>query len=200
MNDPQEDEAEYDFAPSRPVSVSPPVPPSSPRPVALSYQTSEIDPNAPADPETIKNLWMPLWLLCGGVVIEGIAVFFRRNVQEGLAQLAIGLMGGTFLTLIGVMLAARVRQINLGNFWTAVFKLAAISIAPSAVVTLLSPVLNAIPFGGLLGLVGQFILYFALLGALFDLDESDTWYCLMVIFLVNLLVYFTIRGVIAASN
>jgi hypothetical protein len=44
--------------------------------------------------------------------------------------------------------------------------------------------------GGLAGLGVQFVLYFALLGALFDLDESDTWYCVWVIFLVRLAVYF----------
>jgi hypothetical protein len=47
----------------------------------------------------------------------------------------------------------------------------------------------------LIGLAGQFVLYFALLGALFDLDESDTWYCMMVIFLIRLLVYFIQLGV-----
>jgi hypothetical protein len=49
--------------------------------------------------------------------------------------------------------------------------------------------------GGLLGLAGNFVLYFALLGALFDLEESDTWYCVWVIFLVRLAVYFAILSV-----
>ena len=142
---------------------------------------------------------MPMWLLCGGIVIETAAAFLRRdNTQVALAQLGIGLILGTVLMLVGVLIAARVRQIDLGNFWTAAFKLAAIAIAPGAVVTLLSPALDRIPLvGGLIGWAGEFVLYFALLGALFDLDESDTWYCIMVIFLVRLAVFFSLLGVLA---
>jgi hypothetical protein len=43
----------------------------------------------------------------------------------------------------------------------------------------------------LLGWAGEFVLYFALLGALFDLDQGDTWYCVLVIFLVRVAVFFT---------
>ena len=34
----------------------------------------------------------------------------------------------------------------------------------------------------------------ALLGALFGLDQSDTWYCVCVIFLVNVATYFSLLG------
>src|SRR5207249_2030428 len=82
------------------------------------------------------------------------------------------------------------RAIALGPFWVAVFKLAAVSVAPGATVALLTPALNFIPLGAILGWIGEFALYFALLGVFFDLDESDTWYCVCVIFLLNLGVYF----------
>jgi hypothetical protein len=95
----------------------------------------------------------------------------------------------------GILLAARIRRIDLGQFWIATFKLAAITVAPAAAVDLASPLLRVIPFGGLLGLAAEFVLYFALLGALFDLDESDTWYCVWTIFLVRLALYFAILGV-----
>jgi hypothetical protein len=52
------------------------------------------------------------------------------------------------------------------------------------------PIALFIPFGGIAVLIVNFILYFALLGMFFDLDESDTWYCVSVIFLVNLAVHF----------
>ena len=46
--------------------------------------------------------------------------------------------------LTGMLVAARLRGIDLGRFWTAVFKLSAISVAPAAVVSLLLPALNYI--------------------------------------------------------
>jgi len=94
------------------------------------------------------------------------------------------------LMMVGVFLAAKFRGIQIGSFWTAVLKLAAISVAPSAVGDLLMPIAMLVPlFGGLLVLIVQFILYFALLGALFDLEESDTWWCVWVIFLIYLGVF-----------
>lgn len=91
--------------------------------------------------------------------------------------------------LAGILLVAWLRKISFGPFRTAVFKLAAVSVAPAAVLSLLTPALMVIPFGGLIGLLVGFVAYFTLLGALFDLDQGDTWYCVCVIFLVHLGVY-----------
>ena len=71
-------------------------------------------------------------------------------------------------------------------------RLAAISVAPAAAADLLAPMFALIPLGGLVLLVAQFAVYFALIGALFDLDQNDTWYCVCVIFLVRLAVFFTL--------
>jgi hypothetical protein len=87
-------------------------------------------------------------------------------------------------------LAAKARGFKLGSFGSTVLRVAALSVGPSAAFALLYPLLLHIPFGTLLGLVGEFVLYFALLGVLFDLDESDTWYCVWVIFLLRLGIYF----------
>ena len=92
--------------------------------------------------------------------------------------------------MAGILIAARARGIDLGRFWTAVFKLAAISVVPSAAATLADPMLRYVPLGSIVSLVGQFVLYFALIGLHFDLDQSDTWYCVGIIFLVRLTVYF----------
>jgi hypothetical protein len=140
---------------------------------------------------------MPLGLLAGGVLVEIIAEMLRTG-RPGVAlgSVAVQLVFGTLAMLGGILLAAKFRGINLGPFWTVVFKLAAISVAPSAAVDLVNPILRLIPIlGGLLGFAVQFILYFALLGALFDLDESDTWFCVWVIFLANLVIYFAIIGI-----
>ena len=106
------------------------------------------------------------------------------------------MIAGTILMLAGIIPAARWRGVELGSFWTVVLKLAAITAAPSAVVRLVSPVLDVVPLGGLVGWIGEFVLYFALLGVLFDLDESDTWYCVCVIFLVRLAVYFALLAAV----
>jgi len=92
------------------------------------------------------------------------------------------------------VLAARLRGIELGQFWTVVLKLAAITVAPSAVVRLATPVLDFVPLGWIVGFIAEFVLYFALLGVLFDLDESDTWFCVWVLFLVRVAVYFALAA------
>ena len=60
---------------------------------------------------------------------------------------------------------------------------------PSGLVLLLRPFLGIIPFGGLIELLILLVLFYALLGAFFDLDESDTWYCVMIWFIVWVATY-----------
>jgi hypothetical protein len=97
----------------------------------------------------------------------------------------------TALMLVAVLIAGRLRRINFGPLPVAVMKLCAIAIAPDAAGVLLMPLAVLIPILGGLGVwVVCFCLYFALIGALFDLDQSDTWYCVCVIFLVNLGAFF----------
>jgi hypothetical protein len=197
-DDPSEDDL-YEFAPQTsppPACRIPPSPIPKPKaPPTLSYQVPKDEPRTSADTDTIKNIYMPLGLLAGGVLIEIVDATMRSpNPGPALRTVGFDLAISTVAMLIGILLAARFRSINLGPFWIVVFKLAAISVAPSAVVDLVGPLLQLIPIvGGLLGLAVEFILYFALLGALFDLDESDTWFCLCVIFLVSLLISFGIR-------
>jgi hypothetical protein len=159
--------------------------------VPLSYQTASTS-TLQADPNTITNLYAPLWLLGGGVAVQIIAALLAaRDFAAALTYVAMVLFFGTAVMLVGILLAARWRGIDLGSFGTAVLKLAAISVAPAAVVAILSPALRFIHvLGAIAGLVIEFVLYFALIGALFDLEESDTWYCVCVIFLVRLAVYF----------
>jgi len=187
----------YDFATQvpRPVQAirARPAPASA---TPLQYRSKQSTAARPMEADTIKNLYMPLWLLGGGVAVEVIAAFLR----DGLAPIALidvgfELIAGTVVMLAGIFLAARLRGLQLGSFWIAAFKLSAISVAPAAALDLVSPLLRVVPLGGLLGLAGNFVLYFALLGALFDLEESDTWYCVWVIFLVRLAVYFAILSV-----
>ncbi len=190
----------YDLAPQSPPAATAPTPPTRPvrpRPEALAYHRA---PSAAAgatfDEQAFKDFRLPLALLCGGIVIETAAALLRtRAVEPAMRDVGLDMVAGTVLMLAGIIPAARWRAIELGQFWTVVLKLAAITVAPAAVVRLASPVLSVVPLGGLVGWVAEFVLYFALIGVLFDLDESDTWYCVCVIFLVRLAVYFLLLAV-----
>jgi hypothetical protein len=193
----------YDLAPaarSTPAGKAQPAAASEPASaIPLSYQSPKVHPavkgeSGNTDPERIKNFQMPLWLLSGGLVVQVVAAVLTNHggLQHAIVTASLQLFVSTTLMLCGILIAAKLRQIDLGPFWIAVFKLAAISVAPAAVVALATPALNVIPLGGIVGFIGEFILYFALLGVLFDLDESDTWYCVGVMFLVNVGAYFLI--------
>jgi hypothetical protein len=175
--------------PAQPAVKSPPVAPT------LWYQTPAAlapdDADRGVDPELLKKQYAPLWLLCGGFVIEIISQYWQHpnNLRRAMLAIAVKIVGGTVVMLAGVLLAAKIRKIDIGSFWTAALRLAAISVASAAVADLLWS-LRQLCLGGLLILGVQFVLAFALLGALFDLDESDTWYCVSIIFLINLGVYF----------
>jgi hypothetical protein len=163
----------------------------------LQYQNPRTAAETPDEyfPDKTLDFHLPLALIAAATLIEVAAALIRGNRSPAgftphLTELGLHLVLGTATMLLGVLIAARFRGIALGKLPTAVMKLAAICIAPGAAVTLLSPAIAVIPFGGLLALAGQFILYFALLGTLFHLDESDTWYCVCVIFIINVALYF----------
>ncbi len=165
--------------------------------MTLGYQTPQKllppDQRDGVDVETLKRQTAPLWLLAGGIVVEMIAAFVedRHDLHAAMIHITVEIFGGTILILAGVLLTARIRGIEIGSFWSAALRVAAISVAPAAVGDLIMPMTRLIPLiGGLLQMAVQFVLYFALLGVLFDMDESDTWYCVMVIFLINAGVYF----------
>ena len=198
------DEAMYDFAPEsvKPKEAERPVVRAAIKPSVptLDYRTPAKGAAAASgglvDTETLKKRHIPLWLLGGGAAIELISefVFGHNDFATAMNHIVGQIVVGTILMMVGVFLAAKFRGIQIGSFSSAALKLAAISVAPSAVGDLLMPIAGLVPLlGGLVVLIVQFILYFALLGALFDLEESDTWWCVWVIFLINLGVFVLLR-------
>jgi hypothetical protein len=179
----------YDLAPTSavPVRQQQPV-------MTMSYQSAPaVKPARAAEPEEIRHVYLPLVLIGGGVAVETVAALLReRTWQTAMLDVSLEVFIGTAILLAGVMLAARLRGIQLGSFATAAMKLAAVAIGPNALERLLSLILDHVPLGGLVGWAISFVLYFALLGVFFDLDESDTWYCVWTIFLVQLAVYFAL--------
>jgi hypothetical protein len=198
---------EYDLAPNTPAPatvVAHPVQdraetisdqPAAPSRI-LSYRTNPgIGSNSgpvDLDTEKVTKQILPLWILTGGLLVEGFVAFLhaRSNPTPAMIHLFVSVGAGTLLMMAGVMIAARVRQIQFGSYASAALRLSAVVVGVAAVNDLLAPLAGFIPFGGLGLLLVSFALYFALLGAFFDLDESDTWYCICVIFLVHLVVYF----------
>lgn len=144
------------------------------------------------EPEPLINFWLPLWLIGGSVVIDlFIAPLTERgDSHHSLFEIAANILLGVAVMLPAVLLAAKFRGISLGPFGAALLKLAAVSVAPAAAVALASPVFNVIPFGGLVSFAVSFAIYFALLGVFFNLDESDTWYLVGLIFVISVGLYF----------
>jgi hypothetical protein len=192
----------YDLAPESPApqrAVRPQAVPTA-RPT-LDYRGPQKKENlGPTDTETLKNFQLPLALLIVGMVVKIIgACITGHNIAMDAAYIGIDLVLGTAVTLAGVMLAAKIRGIQLGEFRFTLLKLAAICVFPSAAFLVCMIFLRFIPIlGVLLGLGGEFMLYFALLGVFFDLEESDTWYVVFIIFLVNLGVYFALKSILSA--
>jgi len=165
------------------VNAPPPTP-------TLAYRAPKEEPRT-ADERTLKDLWIPLWLLGAGVLISVVAALIRHQpLFKALTSVGVQIGIGTVLMTLALLIAAKARGIKLGAIQVAMFKLAAVSVAPGALVALFGPFLEHIPLGGLIGLLAEFAFFFALLGVLFDLDESDTWYCVFVMFLVQVAAYF----------
>jgi hypothetical protein len=191
-----EQDAEYELAPE---PKKPAAAPSATSVRTLGYQTPKTlapaDQRPQVDVEILKTQTLPLWLLVGGIVVESVASYLenRHDLRAAGIQIAVEVGGGTILMLVAVLLTAKFRGIEIGSFWSAALRVAAISVAPAAVGDILMPLAWIIPFGGLLLLGVQFVLYFALIGALFDMEESDTWYCVSLIFLIDVGIYFLLR-------
>jgi hypothetical protein len=193
----------YDLSPHKPAAKAPRSANAARfAPPSLAYRTAPTKSSAglSTDTELLKNVQIPLVLLTVGIIIQFIAAWFEQgSLIFNVAAVVIGLVLGVAITLVGILIAAKLRAIDLGRFPHTLLKLAAICTFPSALLLALIPVLRFIPIlGPLGGVIGEFVLYFALLGVFFDLEESDTWCCVLIIFLVNLGVYLLLRFVLFA--
>jgi hypothetical protein len=166
---------------------------------ALAYRAPR-DDNPDAEVNQVINLWAPLFLIIGSIGGSIGAAFIEMHgssasVGVAMAEIIGNMVGGTIFMMIGMWIAAKARDIKLGPFPTALLKLCAISVAPTAVRELVAIPLHIIPlFGWIIAWLIQFVCYFALIGAFFNLDQEDTWYCVKVIFLVNVVTGLLIIG------
>jgi hypothetical protein len=164
-------------------------------PAALGYrQQDAVQPGEShyfADP--VKDLWMPLAFVAIGTVIEiALGFFGRRGGVEGALAgghyVGVKLVVNTIAMLIAILILGKLRGISFGPMPTALLKLCGISIGPGAIGTLVGVMFSWMPLGIVLGWIAGFVLYFAAIGALFDLDQEDTWWCVVTIFVVKIAV------------
>lgn len=185
-------------APAPAAAPAAPLPPNAPaavRPVpakVLQYAGKVPSPIAQLDTDKLKSIHAPLALTVAGLIVLSISAWWHAGML-GLIPTLIQLVISTVLMLVAVFIVSRQRGFKVGPLGSAVLKLMAISLAPAAAMSLFSLLLWFIPFGFIGSLLLGFCLYFALIGVFFDLDQEDTWYCVCVIFLVNLAVSLVVR-------
>lgn len=180
---------EYDLAPQAPMPVKPIR--QTVQPKGLAYQSSPTQTAPGVDAyvfDRLKDIQIPVALIAAGTLVEFAKVFFRspvRGYSQGFALIGIGLVLQTALLLTGAFAAAKLRGLSFGPFWIALLKLTAIAIAPGAAGALVQLALT--PFGiigSLVSAIATFVAFFTLYGVLFDLDESDTWFCVCINFIL----------------
>src|SRR5262249_23500626 len=140
---------------------------------AIAYATRDVaTPDPLLDkyfPDRVKDFWLPLWLIAGGTAVYIVAALLSRNpfvtTSAVLAGLGYRMIVNAAIMLGTCFVVSKIRDISFGPIVTAATKLCAIAIAPDALCVLLG--------NGLIGWLADLVLYFALIGALFDLDQSD---------------------------
>src|SRR4051794_9826407 len=107
----RDDDGTYDLAPDGPPVAATPKRPkrSAPDgPVVLAYHGTPGGGTKAFDERALKDLHLPLVLLCCGIVIEVVAAFLRaRHFAPAMRHVGIDLIVGTGLMLVGIVLAAR---------------------------------------------------------------------------------------------
>lgn len=150
-------------------------------------------------PDRVKDFYLPLTLIAAGAAIEigsaWLTASRAAHVPRLLLASSIDMIARTVFMLLAIAITARARGISLGPLPVAIMKLCAVAVGGYAFAIVLSPLFSWLPFiGWIAALVLPFVGYFTLLGALFDLDESDTWYCVCAFFVVGLVLTFTVAG------
>ena len=163
---------------------------AKPQPV-LAYQTPEL----PADiddyfPNKVMDLYLPIAILSIGAAVEFGGLWWvgsKDGPSKALARVGVDLVFSTGAMLLAIWIVAQLLGIGFGSFWSAVLKLSAVAVAPSAAMIVLFSLLHHLPLlGALIPLILGFGLYFTLLAVFFDLDRSDTWACVVAIFMVKI--------------
>lgn len=175
----------YELAPE-PAQVTAPAPTTSPGPPALAYQTvldRDRDDYDVTEGDRFKNLFLPVAL----VLIGCAAVFGRLTYFEVFAKRTAAadawwwtgfmLVWNVAVMLLGAFAIARFTGITFGPLSTATIKLAAIAVAPHAVIFLFELIFVREFHGSLLGWLASGAFAWWLFVYLFDLDFQEALIC-----------------------
>jgi len=154
-----------------------------------------------------KELYLPIALVILGTVLTYLEVVYVR--KETSPARAIGMVG--VLTLInfvlvtaGVLTAVRLFELGLGPIQTALLKIAAVSMLPGAVASLVEHAIFGSAAGfSMTGFVGFFISYvltFSLFMWLLEMDYFESVMCAVIIWAIRTWVGFAILGLIFSGN
>jgi hypothetical protein len=130
-----------------------------------------------------KEYKIPAILLGVGILIELLRAFFspsKAGVTAALVALLIALIVRVGLGVVACYLTARIMGVGFGYLTTAILKLAAVFIFPSAV-TFFIPMFGIPVLGSLIAI----LLYWGLLEWLFELGAMETIALVIIIFFVN---------------
>jgi len=140
------------------------------------------------DPDVFINRKLPVILIFTGLFIHLIGALFisYSNPEENLKQDAFTFLFSTFISLIAVFMASGIMHFKLGNPGQAILKLLAVCIALLAVDILLKLIMPMTLMGFVFILLIEVLFLFTMLRLFFDLEENETWVCLLLIILTHI--------------
>lgn len=156
---------------------------------------------APSEFDKFRDVNLPTALLAVGLALAlaQIAYMSRSGtlVLAATAVILVQLAVNLALMLGGVLLAARFAGIDFGPLHTALVKLCAASVAPTALGGFITQMLGGDIAVTFLGLGISVLCYWGLLSYLFRLDGAQTMVCVLAIAGVRLVAYMCILGTIS---
>jgi len=139
---------------------------------AAGYGEGDLNRHSPA-----RDVHVPVALLVIGFLLTvaefAIGTGHPAAMAAGVVVFGVKLVVGLGLTFAAALVTAKFAGINFGPFWTALLKLAALSLGPSALGDLTTHVLGDAGFGQV-GWAVRVVLYWFLAAYLFELDGAQT--------------------------
>lgn len=187
------DEAANDAANETPAAASPlaALGGSSAVTRALEEREDEVQPSP------IIEFYLPLGLIVLGLLMRfAQAMYFGDDAVDGfldaLIVTSMDLAISIPLLLLGLLVSVKLLSVSFGPLGQALFKLLAILLGPAALGDIVAYVVSG-PLGSELagsfaGFLVAVVTMWVLLSQLFDLEGSDAFYVLIIIYVVNFIV------------
>ncbi|MFA9478309.1 hypothetical protein ACERK3_08370 [Phycisphaerales bacterium AB-hyl4] len=177
-------------------------PPEAPADIAAMGGNSAVsraleDREDEVQPSKLFDLYLPLGLIILGLLTRfAQAMFFGDDAIDGALQAAIvtaiDVAISIPLLLLALMVSVYILSVSFGPLGAALFKLLAILLGPAALGDMVAYI-TAVPLGssiagGFAGFLFVVVSMWFLLSKFFDLDGSDAFYVLIIMYVVNFIV------------